>query len=191
MLVRNHAAGRIAFLIFTVVLGALYVSPALLCQTRLPAPVLRGSPPTLRQLIRPSGYIFIGTVLAAEPVTSNPTELASMRITFRVEQSIRGVRPGQILTIRQWAGSWDGGARYRPGEHLLLFLYPPSKLGLTSTVGGRFGRFAMDWQGQTVANQARAAALTADRSRPSWVIRGQTRVENRDFMRALTRAARE
>ncbi|GAC1428679.1 MAG: hypothetical protein NVS1B11_11280 [Terriglobales bacterium] len=37
--------------------------------------------------------------------------------------------------------------RYFVGERLLLFLYPPSKLGLTSPVGGSLGRFNLDSAG--------------------------------------------
>jgi hypothetical protein len=33
---------------------------------------------------------------------------------------------------------------YRVGERLMLFLHAPSKLGLTSPVGGSAGRFAID-----------------------------------------------
>jgi len=42
---------------------------------------------------------------------------------------------------------WSFGLRYRRGERALLFLYPPSRLGLTSWVGGPLGRFAVDSTG--------------------------------------------
>jgi hypothetical protein len=112
------------------------------------------STPSLRQLTRSSGYIFAGTVTAVGHVSATgPNELATMRITFRVEQAIRGVRAGQTLVIREWCGLWESGQRYRRGERVLLFLYRPSKLGLTSAVGGPLGRFVIDSNGQVVLNQ--------------------------------------
>jgi len=30
------------------------------------------------------------------------------------------------------------------GEHILIFLYPPSRLGFTSPVGGSLGQIALD-----------------------------------------------
>jgi hypothetical protein len=38
----------------------------------------------------------------------------------------------------------------RRGEHLLIFLYPPSRLGLTSPVGGWRGQIELDAGGQNV-----------------------------------------
>ena len=63
---------------------------------------------------------------------------------------MRGTRAGEILSIREWAGLWNSGDRYRPGERFLLFLYSPSRLGLTSPVGGQSGRFAVDSGGSVI-----------------------------------------
>jgi hypothetical protein len=49
--------------------------------------------------------------------------------------------------VREWAGLWEAGERYRAGERVLLYLYPPSKLGLTSPVGGRLGRYQIGHDG--------------------------------------------
>ncbi|MGA7930571.1 MAG: hypothetical protein WCA20_31815 [Candidatus Sulfotelmatobacter sp.] len=62
---------------------------------------------------------------------------------------MRGTSPGQSLTIQEWAGLWTSGERDRVGERVLLFLYSPSKSGLTSPVAGAMGRFAMDSQGRS------------------------------------------
>jgi hypothetical protein len=89
--------------------------------------------------------IFSGTALRVEHLNpASPNAVASTRITFRVQTAIRGVRRGQIIQIREWDGLWNSGERYQPGERVLLFLYPPSRLGLTSPVGGRLGRFRVD-----------------------------------------------
>jgi hypothetical protein len=117
----------------------------------------------LRLLSRSSGYIFDGTVLAVERVAQNESDiLTTVKITFRVEQAIRGTRFGQVLTIREWAGLWNSGEHYRPGERLLLFLYSPSKLGLTSSVGGPIGRFDVDSDGNALLENGHLPGLALD-----------------------------
>jgi hypothetical protein len=89
--------------------------------------------------------IFSGTALRVEHLNpESASGVASTRITFRVQTAIRGVRAGQIIQIREWDGLWNSGERYQPGARVLLFLYPASRLGLTSPVGGRMGRFRVD-----------------------------------------------
>lgn len=116
---------------------------------------------SLRLLNRNAGYIFDGTVLSVKRVAQDETgSVATVAITFRVEQAIRGTRFGQVLTIREWAGLWNSGERYRTGERLLLFLYSPSKLGLTSPVGGPMGRFAVDSNGNALLESRHFSSLT-------------------------------
>ena len=152
--------------------------------------------PSLRELTQTSGYIFAGTVTAVERIASaGPNEVATMRISFRVEQAIRGVRTGQTLVIREWAGLWGSGEHYRTGERVLLFLYSPSKLGLTSPVGGPLGRFAMDSSGRIILDHERAKVLLSDQALSDPAIEtgvcGTTRVNSRGFARAIRRAAEE
>jgi hypothetical protein len=111
--------------------------------------------PRVRPLTRSSGYIFAGTVKSVERAAPKRNGVASVLINFHVDQAMRGVRTGQMLAIREWAGLWESGERYRPGERVMLFLYPPSKLGLTSPVGGPMGRFKVDPQGRVVLNPGR------------------------------------
>ena len=101
-------------------------------------------------LIRSSGYIFAGTVRSVERVAPKGKGVAIVLISFHVDQAMRGVRTGQTLAIREWAGLWESGERYRPGERVLLFLYPPSKLGLTSPVAGPMGRFRIGPDGRVI-----------------------------------------
>jgi len=113
-------------------------------------PGIRISPrrpsPTLK-----AGYIFSGTVKEVERLAPGANGgVAVMRITFHVDRGLRGTRTGQTLVIREWAGLWQTGARYRPGERVMLFLYPRSKLGLTSPVGGESGRYAVDPGGKVI-----------------------------------------
>lgn len=105
----------------------------------------------LRDTARQAGYIFAGRVLSIKFVAPQAAnEVATMRITFRVEQGLRGTRTGDALTIREWAGLWQGGERYRVGERVVLLLHAPSKLGLTSPVGGNRGRYGIDSRGNVM-----------------------------------------
>jgi hypothetical protein len=83
-------------------------------------------------------------------------------VTFQVEHALRGTTTGQNLTIHEWAGLWNTKERYRVGERVLLFLYPPSKLGLTSPVAGPMGRFAIDPQGRIKTNVQNISVLASD-----------------------------
>jgi hypothetical protein len=135
---------------------------------------------TLRQLTSNAEYIFVGRVKSVQYIPARSGRVATMRIRFQVEQGLRGVRSRSVLTIRQWAGLWDAGERYRTGERLLLFLYRPSKLGLTSPVGGARGRFTLDRNGQVLLGWERAA-LWRDSLRQV----KRDRVPLRAFMRTL------
>jgi hypothetical protein len=111
----------------------------------------------LRRMTRSSGAIFAGRVLSVQYLRSRLTdEVPTMRITFRVERGIRGTRTGGRFVLREWAALWNGGERYRVGERVLLFLYPASKVGLTSPVGGERGRFRIDAKEQVIVNAERA-----------------------------------
>ena len=149
-------------------------------------------PQTMRlaKIIGPAGTIFACIVTAVRHAPPRKLdEVQTVEITFHVDHAIRGVRAGDILTIREWAGLWSIGERYRLGEHVLLFLYPPSKLGLTSPVGGPLGRFSVD--------QANLVILKAPRFKPG-LQNGQQakseqkdRINYREFSRPVRRAAEE
>ena len=144
----------------------------------------------LRVLTLNSGYIFDGTVLSVQAGQNDPNDVTTVQITFRVEQAIRGTRAGQILTIREWAGLWNSGEGYRPGERLLLFLYSPSSLGLTSPVGGPAGRFAVDSGGNALIESGRLPALPLDPASQAR-LRQRHRVNARALTRAIQRAVTE
>lgn len=118
-----------------------------------PHPVL--PPIVLRRVLANSGQIFSGTVLKVEhPAGNSSTALATTSIQFRVDEAIRGVQKGQIVQIKEWAGLWESGERYHDGQRVLLFLYPPSKFGLTSPVGRSSGRFPIDTGGHVFIRPA-------------------------------------
>jgi hypothetical protein len=105
-----------------------------------------------------------------------------------VTQAIRGVVKGEYLTVREWAGVWELGGRYRVGERVLVFLYPASKLGLTSTVGGWQGRFVQDGEGLVLLNRWHASAFPTIRG--AWK-EGQLRAGVGEFERAIKQAEGE
>ncbi len=126
--------------------------------------------PKWKQLSQHAGMIFAGTVLVpTTQVDSNPG-LADERLvtgtsagmapvvklSFRVDEAIAGVEQGQVFSIREWAGA---SSRQRPmgkGQHFLMFLYPPSRLGLTSPVDGSMGQIALGTTSINVVQLARA-----------------------------------
>jgi len=138
----------------------------------------------LAQLTAAAGTIFSGTVttITRRPAASSQ-EIETVAITFHVDRAIRGVTPGDDFTLTQWIGVWSGGQRYRAGERLLLFLFPASKLGLTSCVGGSLGRFTIDSWGMVHFSAQHLAAFGANS-----VLGGRSRVSFGDFATALRRA---
>jgi hypothetical protein len=154
-------------------------------------PIIPANPPPgtfgFTQLADAAGAIFSGTVksVARQPATSGQA-IETVAITFHVEQAIRGATPGEDFTISQWMGAWSSGQRYRVGERLLVFLYPPSKLGLTSCVAGSLGRFNADALGHVFLT---AQHLSAFRTDP--VLGGRSRVRLSDFALAVQRASPE
>jgi len=141
----------------------------------------------LTTIARAAGTIFSGTVtaIARRPATRGQT-VETVAITFHIENAIRGAIPGEDLTISQWIGLWSGGQRYRVGERVLLFLYPPSKLGLTSCVAGGMGRFSLDSWGRVLLSAQHLSAFRADP-----VLGGKSRLPFSDFALAVRRASEE
>ena len=136
---------------------------------------------------RASGTIFSGTVTRIERRPANQAQaLTTVAITFHVEGAIRGTRQGEDFTILEWAGLWASGQHYRIGERVLLFLYPNSKLGLTSCVAGPMGRFEVDAWGRVLLS---AQHLSAFRTDP--VLGGRSRLGFSDFALAVRHAGEE
>jgi hypothetical protein len=85
-----------------------------------------------------------------------------LELHFRIDRPIAGVKSGQILTIHEWAGAWSRQPALRSGDRVLLFLYPPSRLGLTSPVGGQQGQIRLDSTGENILGQNAAARNIAE-----------------------------
>ena len=125
--------------------------------------------PQWKQFSRRAGMIFAGTVLAStRPAMTIDRAIPAVQVSFRVDRAIAGVERGQVLTIREWAGAWSSSL-LRPmnqGQHILIFLYPPSRLGLTSPVGGSLGQVALDASGKNVSRTGFTNALQSGRPIP-------------------------
>jgi hypothetical protein len=146
--------------------------------------------PDLREIVRQAGTIFAGRVVSIEPLhlaSSRPGRQRSNHLPG--EQAIRGARAGEKLTFREWAGLWSGGERYRVGQRMMLLLYEPSALGLTSPVRGPAGRFAVDGGGGVVLSEAQRQAIRLRRVPVR--IDTNKRIELRDLARALRRMGEE
>lgn len=164
--------------------------PILLPNPIRPVPEFRlfhPGPIALPEMVRSAGLIFSGTVTRIERQPATPGQsVETVKITFRVENAFRGTTPGDTLTISQWIGLWSSGQRYRVGEHVIVFLYPPSKLGLTSVVAGSLGRFQFDSWGHILLSPQQLSALQKDP-----VLGGKSRLRFSDFALAVRRASEE
>jgi hypothetical protein len=108
--------------------------------------------PQWQSLSRRAGMIFAGTVLSSGPqALGRERSVPAIEVRFRVDRPIAGVAAGQFLTIHEWSGAASRHPPIRQGEHVLIFLYPPSRLGLTSPVGGALGQIALDSTSEYVA----------------------------------------
>jgi len=134
--------------------------------------------PQWRQLSQRAGMAFVGTVLKGEtrPAGTDRTP-SSIDFAFKVDRAIAGVEPGQILTIHEWTGATSLHRPLRTGERVLLFLYPPSRLGFTSPVGGSQGQITIDGTKKTLDQLQRAIraarAQQIGSSRPGLSERGE------------------
>jgi hypothetical protein len=155
---------------------------------RLPQPLPVRITFGLRQLARTAGIIFSGTVMTIEqhPAITAGEAVGTVAITFRVENAIRGTAAGRSLKISQWIGTWSAGQQFHVGERVLVFLYPPSKIGLTSCIAGGMGRFRVDSAGNVLLSTQQLSAFQTDP-----VLGGRSRVNLDDFAWAVRRATEE
>ena len=177
---------------FVWVLGAVLCASLGLAAQELPQRELERRS-GLQSLERGAGAIFAGTVRSVQRYRAKkPNEVETVQVTFRVMHALRGARAGRDLTIREWSGLWSAGESYRVGDHVLLFLYKPSRLGLTSPVGGWQGRFAMDEQGRVVMRGGLLQEVIGQggNSLVSANAGGGVRVNYREVFRAVQRAGR-
>jgi hypothetical protein len=146
----------------------------------------------IRPLVRAAGVIFSGRVSSVRLIPAAlPGTVTTVEVHFRVEHGFRGVRDGSDLAIREWPGLWAAQPRYRVGERVTLFLYPPSSAGLTSWVGGPRGRLAVDSGGRILLGPAEPMPRGPGSTHDGLVQpRAGERLTYRDFSRLLRQAER-
>jgi hypothetical protein len=106
--------------------------------------------------------IFSGTVLGIEAEPAQEGRPLPLIVTkIRVNFAIAGVQPGQVVTVREWSGAWSMHRAMRSGQRMLIFLYPPGRLGLTSPVGGPAGQVVLDARGEIVRTLAAEAEVNS------------------------------
>ena len=134
---------RIAGLLLAILLLGMLTTP-LLGQ----ASFTGGGDLAWERLSKPAGMIFAGTVLRVEQIASSVNGPATVRISLRVDDAVRGCDAGQTILLQEWAELWVHGNRYREGQRVLLFLYPPSDAGLSSPVAGEVGILELGPKGE-------------------------------------------
>jgi hypothetical protein len=171
------------FLLFAFLL---FIAGALCAQQR--AIPVSSAPLRLSEVTDRAGTVFVGRVISIEalPLASSD-QVGSVQITFQVEQGIRGARAGEHFSFREWVGLWSRADRYRVGQRMMLFLYTPSALGLTSPVGGGAGRLPIDASGRVLLNPTQQQSIQVSQT-PH--IRSR-RVPVRELVRAVRRLSEE
>ena len=147
--------------------------------------------PVFRNLARASGYIFIGTVTSVRQDPHLLNSIPSLEVTFHVERAFRGVRNGQPLKIHEWARMWDSEQRYQAGERMLVFFYPPGRLGLTSIVGEPLGRIIADSSGRFLLSPEQNSAWFRPSRAATPMNTLEVRIPRRQISNAVLRACRE
>ena len=130
------------------------LSPLLaVSQTLPPASV------SLQQLNAFSGTIFSGTVLQIGRTNAEGQQPAAVRVRFRVDQAVQGCVAGETITVDEWAELWMRGDRYRKGQRVVLFLYPNSQTGFSSSVAGDVGMYVIGPDGLLRTTPQQASSL--------------------------------
>jgi hypothetical protein len=107
--------------------------------------------PGWKKMARTAGMVFSGTVVGVQASPAKGQAVPTIQLKLLVDRAVAGVEAGQVLTIREWVGAWSMHRSMHAGEHMLLLLYPPSSLGLTSPVSGARGQIALDASGTKLA----------------------------------------
>lgn len=107
----------------------------------------RSTPANLEKLVKQAGMIFAGRVIDVETGTKDRMNLYMTAYTFQVLDKVFGVEK-DTLTVKQYGGEANGRKfypagipRFEKGEEVLVFLYPLSLIGMTSSVGRDQGKF--------------------------------------------------
>ena len=112
-----------------------------------------------------AAVIFLGTVTAVRL----PEEGGGVaEVEFAVSHAVRGV-VGDAYVLREWAGLWLDGARYRVGDRRLMLLHAPGPGGLSSPVGGMDGAIPVAPGGVVASSMSGAAGIAGESVDLRWL----------------------
>jgi len=157
------------------------------------------SPLTLEQIVSASGFIFSGKVASVWSERDAATGFIVTYSTVAVDEAVRGVNANRF-TFKQYGGSYKGQnvfvadmSYFTAGEEVVAFLYPLSKLGLTSPIGVAEGKWTIQRDPATgkkfVAGNLNATKILAETLADA---APAARIEYNQFIKLIrTLAARE
>lgn len=113
------------------------------------AVAIKVKPLSLDKITSSAEYVFEGRCIDAKTGKDEVTGMIVTWYTFEVISPVKG-KLDKTFTFKQLGG--DGESRslsvpitkYEKGEHMILFLYPKSEIGLTSSVGMNQGKFSIN-----------------------------------------------
>ena len=98
----------------------------------------------LAEMVRSSKYIFSGTCTDAEKIFDEDLQQDIYVFTFRIKQMVKGPQKETIsVRVNRMLIDMKQVPGYQKGEEVVLFLYPESKSGFTTTVGIGQGKFSL------------------------------------------------
>lgn len=100
-------------------------------------------PMNLEEITSSGEKIFAGTCIKIKEIKKDSlAKLPVIEYTFEVNEDIKGNIGRREASFKQWMPT-TRDAGYEIGKKYVLFLYPESKIGLTSPVGYLQGRFSV------------------------------------------------
>ncbi|MBI1389358.1 MAG: hypothetical protein GC154_13020 [bacterium] len=125
-------------------------------------------PMALSEITRSAEIIFEGECLDVRSGLDPESGLAATWYTFRVLDGVKGGLD-ETFVLKQYGGvinqtmTHSPSASYEKGEHVIVFLYGISKIGFSSAVGLKLGKFNVEEHPETrakyVTNGEPAAVL--------------------------------
>lgn len=98
-------------------------------------------PLNLDALAETADRVFVGTCIGIKDIKKDKlAKVHVVKYTFQISEGIKGVDGKTEINFKQWKAT-TREAGYKIGEKYVLFLYPNSRLGLTSPVGFLQGQF--------------------------------------------------
>lgn len=146
--------------------------------------ILDTLPLNLEEITLKADKIFSGSCTGIEKIDYDPqSRLSVVKYKFQITENIKGVSENEI-TFKQWQTP-ALRTPYAVGKKYLLFLYPESNLGLTSTVGHLQGHFevikvkTLTGVSEAVINKQNNKGLSRNlRTQKSLKIKDDPRLEN-------------